>query len=285
LSGQIGTRSKRHRLRNSAIPFNWVIFGSLLLLAFLLRVVAIITLVAYQDCDAIIYLTNGVDEGLGYTAAIAFCAALMGVFQLLVARAGWIEGTWRWSDVALGVVNLAAVSVILVHGLLYFGFSNPETRAGFTINRLSSHLDNSQFFPPEPMEFDVPDPAYGWEPDPDGGWRNERAELTIRDVPLRKCWTDDFKRAHHAARNPGQPYTPPYYLDFHIPLFHDLDGNELSYTDASRRLERLRPEYPGRKTAPDGTPLLTYEEILAIVEEEWESNEDLHLPAHSTDDD
>lgn len=193
MSGQIGTRSKRHRLRNSAIPFNWVIFGSLLLLAFLLRVVAIITLVAYQDCDAIIYLTNGVYEGLGYTAAIAFCAALMGVFQLLVARAGWIEGTWRWSDVALGVVNLAAVSVILVHGLLYFGFSNPETRAGFTINRLSSHLDNSQFFPPEPMEFDVPDPAYGWEPDPDGGWRNERAELTIRDVPLRKCWTDDLR--------------------------------------------------------------------------------------------
>ena len=256
------------------------LFGVLVSLGVLLRILSLFFLVPFADCDAIIQFANGAEGHLGVAVCIMICAGFCGIVQLFVMRSGILSKNWGWTDAALGTVNLCLVFVVSSFGALHLAYANSDTSAGFLVNRVSSQLVEADFFGPVPFDFTAYDLRrdMGWEPLSATEAVNLRAGLVYRNEVVKTCFTEEFVRANHRARFPDLSYEEPHWLNQQGWVFYDLDGTRLSFDEAGNRLDDLRPQYPGRDTAPDGTPLLTYNEILAIVVEEWAQDDALRLP-------
>lgn len=289
-----GWKSRRARAAPGSVGLNLVVFLISLVVIFLDRLITIVFIVTPRDCDTMQLGFFGGPERLGTVGWLAAIAGALLVFQLFLAWSGWRERSWRWPDAALGLVNLGLISIPLSYALLSWAFFTPTHPLAQTINRGTQIIAPSDFVDPESVWERTFDPRMGWvETGPDE-WRNEAFGVLMRHEVVDRCWSEDFVRANYEARYPERQFETPFWIQQEGWVWYDLEGrlipgqrtrtgsldpagraiSPLTFDDIGLNMwiARLERE-PDRPTAPDGTPVLTREEIDAIVAEAWDEAE------------
>lgn len=286
-----GWKSRQARAAPGGVSLNLVVFLIGVAIAFLDRLITIVFIVLPRDCDTIQLGFFGGPDRLGMVGWLAAIAGSLLVFQLVLAWSGWRVHSWRWPDAVLGFVNIGLISIPLAYALLSWAFFTPTHPLAQAINRGTQIIAPVEFYDLWPVEDRTFDPKLGWvETGPDE-WRNETFGVFMRYELVARCWNKDFVRANFEARYPEREFEAPSWITQEDWVWYDLEGrliagqwaltgapldpagremSPLTFDEIGLRMwiARLERE-PERPTAPDGTPILTREEIDAVVAEAW----------------
>ncbi len=286
-----GWKSRQARAAPTGVSLNLVVFLIGVAIAFLDRLITIVFIVLPRDCDHMQLGFFGGPERLGMVGWLAAIAGALLIFQLFLAWSGWRERNWRWPDAVLGLVNLGLISIPLAYALLSWAFFTPTHPLAQAINRGTQIIAPVEFYDLWPVEDRTFDPELGWVEIAPGEWRNEAFGVVMRYELVGRCWGEDFVRANFEARYPGREFQMPGWVERTRWVWYDLEGrliegqhdgrrnwlepadgefSPLTFDDIGLNMWIARQERePARPTAPDGMPILTREEIDAIVAEAW----------------